>query len=125
MTVVPNANITNDDIVDLGDLLVIAQSGMYTDNDAGFLPLADLNNDKFINNSDIETLADYFATDGGVGLLARQYYYHFDQLGSVVALSDDTGNVIETYKYDTTHSKPNLLADITHPKKIKPTQTKQ
>lgn len=27
------------------------------------------------------------------------YYYHFDGLGSVVALSDDSGNMVETYAY--------------------------
>jgi len=28
------------------------------------------------------------------------YYYHFDGLGSVVALSDSTGSLIEKYEYD-------------------------
>jgi RHS repeat-associated protein len=28
-----------------------------------------------------------------------EYYYHFDGLGSVIALSDSTGNVVETYAY--------------------------
>lgn len=30
---------------------------------------------------------------------AAVYYYHFDGLGSVRALSDDTGNIVETYAY--------------------------
>jgi len=30
----------------------------------------------------------------------KKYYYHFDGLGSVVALSDENGNVIERYSYD-------------------------
>ncbi len=28
------------------------------------------------------------------------YYYHYDGLGSVIALSDDTGNIVEKYSYD-------------------------
>ncbi len=28
------------------------------------------------------------------------YYYHFDGLGSVVALSDSSGSIVETYSYD-------------------------
>ena len=28
------------------------------------------------------------------------YYYHFDGLGSVVALSDSTGSTVEQYSYD-------------------------
>ena len=28
------------------------------------------------------------------------YYYHFDGLGSVIALSNDTGNIVETYAYN-------------------------
>jgi RHS repeat-associated protein len=30
----------------------------------------------------------------------KKYYYHFDGLGSVVALSDISGNIKETYEYD-------------------------
>jgi len=30
----------------------------------------------------------------------NKYYYHFDGLGSVIALSDSSGNVIERYSYD-------------------------
>ena len=29
-----------------------------------------------------------------------KYYYHYDGLGSVVALSNSTGNVVERYEYD-------------------------
>jgi hypothetical protein len=29
-----------------------------------------------------------------------KYYYHFDGLGSVVALSDVTGDIVERYSYD-------------------------
>jgi uncharacterized protein RhaS with RHS repeats len=30
----------------------------------------------------------------------ERYYYHFDGLGSVVALTDNTGDLIEEYSYD-------------------------
>jgi len=30
----------------------------------------------------------------------QYYYYHFDGLGSVVALSDNTGTIVERYEYD-------------------------
>ncbi len=29
-----------------------------------------------------------------------KYYYHYDALGSVVALSNAAGNVVESYSYD-------------------------
>ena len=30
----------------------------------------------------------------------KRYYYHFDGLGSVVAISDDCSDIVERYKYD-------------------------
>ena len=48
------------------------------------------------------------------------YYYHFDGLGSVVALSDSSGNTIQTYEYsvygqvaasDPNHPNPLNLSD--------------
>ena len=27
------------------------------------------------------------------------YYYHYDGLGSVIALSDSSGNIVERYEY--------------------------
>ena len=35
-----------------------------------------------------------------VGGTAKLYYYHYDGLGNVVALSDVNGNVVERYEYD-------------------------
>ncbi len=34
------------------------------------------------------------------GTLGQYYYYHYDGLGSVVALTDSDGAVVETYSYD-------------------------
>ena len=39
------------------------------------------------------------------------YYYHFDGLGSVVALSDATANVVEEYSYDV-FGEPNTTSTI-------------
>ena len=35
------------------------------------------------------------------------YYYHYDGLGSVVALSDGAGNIVERYTYDV-FGEPNI-----------------
>lgn len=40
---------------------------------------------------------------------ANTYYYYFDGLGSVVALSDDSGNIVEKYEYDV-FGKPTILS---------------
>ena len=37
-----------------------------------------------------------FPTSGGTGL----YYYHYDGLGSVIALSNKDGEIVERYSYD-------------------------
>ncbi|OHB58997.1 MAG: hypothetical protein A2Y12_19695 [Planctomycetes bacterium GWF2_42_9] len=39
------------------------------------------------------------------------FYYHFDGLGSVVALSDATANVVEEYSYDV-FGEPNTTSTI-------------
>ena len=31
---------------------------------------------------------------------SKYYYYHFDGLGSVIALSDENGDIVERYEYD-------------------------
>lgn len=42
------------------------------------------------------------------------YYYHFDGLGSVVALSDSNAVVVEQYSYDV-FGKPNRTSDVNNP----------
>ncbi len=42
------------------------------------------------------------------------YYYHFDGLGSVVALSDVNGVIVEEYSYDV-FGEPNRLSDVDNP----------
>ena len=36
----------------------------------------------------------------GDGVLDTTYYYHYDGLGSVTAIADNAGNVMQTYEYD-------------------------
>ncbi len=44
-----------------------------------------------------------------------EYYYHFDGLGSVVALSDSNGDTVQTYEYSiygqVAASDPNFLTN--------------
>jgi len=39
------------------------------------------------------------------------YYYHYDGLGSVKAITDSSGNVIESYTYDV-YGKPTIYNTI-------------
>jgi RHS repeat-associated protein len=48
------------------------------------------------------------------GQTATKYYYHFDGLGSVVALSDSNTNVVEQYSYDV-FGEPNTTSSIGNP----------
>ena len=42
------------------------------------------------------------------------YYYHFDGLGSVVALSDINNVVVESYSYDV-FGEPNISSSVGNP----------
>jgi len=42
------------------------------------------------------------------------YYYHFDGLRSVVTLSDNNGNVVETYSYDV-YGQPSTTSSVGNP----------
>jgi len=48
------------------------------------------------------------------GQIETDYYYHFDGLGSVVALSDGNGNIVERYSYDV-FGEPNRISGINNP----------
>jgi RHS repeat-associated protein len=48
------------------------------------------------------------------GANETKYYYHFDGLGSVVALSDTSGNIVERYEYDA-FGEPNRVSDVNNP----------
>ena len=43
-----------------------------------------------------------------------RYYYHFDGLGSVVALSNNSGDIVERYSYDV-YGEPNRTSGVGNP----------
>jgi len=43
-----------------------------------------------------------------------KYYYHYDALGSVVALSNSSGNIVETYSYDV-FGEPSSTGSVGNP----------
>jgi RHS repeat-associated protein len=45
------------------------------------------------------------------------YYYHYDGLGSVVALSDSSGNIVEQCGYDA-FGEPSCISDVGNPYKF-------
>jgi len=45
---------------------------------------------------------------------STKYYYHFDGLGSVVALSNSIGDIVERYSYDV-FGEPNRVSDVNNP----------
>ncbi len=57
----------------------------------------------------------------GVAQSNATYYYHFDALGSVVALSDSAGDTVQTYEYsvygevaveDANHTNPYMFTGV-------------
>ncbi len=44
----------------------------------------------------------------------KYYYYHFDGLGSVIALSNVNGEIVERYSYDV-FGEPNRTSDVNNP----------
>ena len=85
------------DGVDFADVAVLAGVWLLDINDPCFNPNADLNNDDRIDSVDFAFLAGKWFTDGQ---RSEDYYYHYDGLGSVIAISNNTGSVVETYSYD-------------------------
>jgi len=43
-----------------------------------------------------------------------RYYYHFDGLGSVIALSNNSGDIVERYSYDV-YGEPNRTSGVGNP----------
>lgn len=58
---------------------------------------ADLVTATFIVGNDAPEVA---MIDPGSGLPPQPYYYHYNTLGSLVALTDDSARVVERYEYD-------------------------
>jgi len=44
----------------------------------------------------------------------RIYYYHFDGLGSVIALTNASGSMVERYSYDV-FGQPSNTSDVNNP----------
>ena len=87
----------SDDVVDIYDLRQMAEAWLKKSGEAGFDATADLNADGRIDNCDSDILAANWGLTGGVS--EKHYYYHYDGLGSVTAISDEAGNTIEKYEY--------------------------
>jgi RHS repeat-associated protein len=65
---------------------------------------------KFVYGPGIDEPICMIAVSGG----ETKYYYHFDGLGSVVALSDSSSVVVERYGYDV-FGEPNTVSTIDNP----------
>jgi RHS repeat-associated protein len=99
MTIVrPSADIGGGDAVDIEDIRTMAAAWLTEEGEGGFNADADLSFDGKIDNVDSDILSENWLTGGSRA--ARNYYYHYDGLGSVIALTDSAGNTIETYAYD-------------------------
>ncbi len=89
------ADLNADGTVDLDDAKLLATIWLADDENPQYVANYDLSGDGLISNSDSDIIAAAFKTAGQPAI----YYYHFDGLGSVIALTDAAGNVVETYQY--------------------------
>jgi hypothetical protein len=81
--------------VGLSDLKAMAAAWLTETGQPGFNANADLNFDGKIYNSDSDILAaNRSATSSST---EQHFYFHYDALGSVVALSDFKGGSVESY----------------------------
>jgi len=60
-----------------------------------------------MDNCDTDMLAANWLLSGG--RTEKHYYYHYDGLGSVIAISDQAGNTIEKYEYSV-YGEVNIVA---------------
>ena len=97
--VLPSADIAGGGDVDLADFAVLAQAWLLDANDTEFDPNADLIPDRIIDYKDLKAIADNWLGEGA-GSAYYVYYYQYDGLGSVIALSNSDGNLVEEYRYD-------------------------
>jgi len=109
--VLPSADIAQNGIVDFIDVAVFAKVWLFDINDPGFDPNADLVADDVIDLEDLAALTEKWLTDGHRG---EDYFYYYDSLGSVIALTDSTGNTVETYNYDV-YGRINSTSSVGNP----------
>ncbi len=113
MTVLsPSADITGAGGVDMDDLMAMADVWLTISGDTYYNIDADLNRDGEIDNADIDILSENWLTTGVI--TNRNYYYHFDGLGSVIAVTDSLGNVVEEYRY-TVYGQADNTGNIGNP----------
>jgi len=94
----PKADVDDDGDVDIEDIREMAAAWLAEDGGPGYDAAADLDFDGKITNNDLDILAENWGTNGERE--EKVYYYHFDGLGSVIALSDSQGQTVERYRYD-------------------------
>jgi RHS repeat-associated protein len=96
MSIMPKMDIDGDGNSTMADVDIMRNTWLLRGQDTGFDSRADLNHDGVVNNIDADILAGNWKV---VRQNAARYYYHFDGLGSVTALSDKDGQTVETYRY--------------------------
>ncbi len=96
MSIMPLMDIDGDGNSDMDDIYLMTASWLQQSGDQYYNEAADLNHDGVVNNIDADILAGNWNVirDNTI-----HYYYHFDGLGSVTALSDKNGQTVETYQY--------------------------
>jgi RHS repeat-associated protein len=85
--------------VDIGDLRAMADAWLTESDNPDFNYNADLSRDGKIDNADVDVLSANWLIASPT-IVYKAYYYHFDGLGSVIALSNTDGEIVETYRYD-------------------------
>lgn len=106
--VLPSADIAGGGDVDFADFAVFAKVWRLDINDVGFDPNADLVADNVIDLKDLKAFADSWLTNGN---RSEDYYYHYDGLGSVIALTDSDGHLAESYSYDV-YGRANITSTL-------------
>jgi uncharacterized protein RhaS with RHS repeats len=91
-------DLNGDGTTDGADLELLAEAWLVESGGGGFNPDADFNNDERINNADIDIMSANWLVSSDAG--DKHYYYHYDGLGSIIALTDMDGQIVETYEYD-------------------------
>lgn len=92
--------------MNIDDLHAMAATWLKKDGNEGFNEHTDLNYDDKINNTDSDILSANWGSDAQLSEV--HFYYHYDGLGSVMALSDSTGRVVEKYQY-AVYGNPRIL----------------